>query len=299
MAKQKRRGFLRQAKRLLERPASVFGEAVTAKDFLLPGVKDIAEKVEKEIERPGKRKEEGEQQKQQEQAAVDKTERDEIGEALEGLQRYHSEAPDREAWLTRAIDVIQGLSEKYKDNPRLVSKLATYRAEKFGITGKRQISEFARKFRGEAETRRTSLAESMAELNRKEFAKGQPEILEFLHGRGFATSPSTTSKAFAESLEDLESERQKSLLGFDVDVFGQEQALEAKGLEALLGGQQSAVDAATEFDVSGLEKASAREILDRQLAFAGTQGRRNRRNQLLSSLIGFGGQVGSAGLGMF
>ena len=157
-----------------------------------------------------------------------------------------------------------------------------------------QINTFADQFSGKAKSYRDQLASTLANQNVDAFKLANPYILEDLNARGLFTSPTGVNQAQTEALKELELDRQSKLLGFDQQVFGQENDIRGTALSALLGGEQSALESALEMQRSKLQRSF--DVADQESVRRTAEylAKKQARNQLISSLLSGGSQIGAS-----
>lgn len=147
-------------------------------------------------------------------------------------------------------------------------------------------------FAGETEARgadfRKKLAESLASTGRGVFERENPGILEDLNSRGLFTSQTARDQEQGRLLKDIALQEQESLRGFDTNLFNEVQDIRGTGLSALLGGDQSALDAALSLRKAGIQRKFDEADASREQSFAEMLAKRQSRDQLLSSLLGVG-----------
>lgn len=136
----------------------------------------------------------------------------------------------------------------------------------------------ANRYSSEAAPLRQRLADSLSSSGSALFKKVNPYLLEDLNARGLFTSESAVGKEQADALAEIAADDRSTLNDFDTDVFNQVQNIRATGLGTSL---QRVFD----------EKDAARqESMMRYLA------RRSSRDNLISSLLGLGGRLGSGAI---
>lgn len=167
---------------------------------------------------------------------------------------------------------------------------------------------------GEAELGR--YGQDLATSRQKTFEQANPFILEDLNRRGLLTSETAVGQAQAQKLADLQAQDEAKLaqarLGlfqdtqgfregganllneFDTGVFSEGQNIRGGGLEAYLGGNQAALDEALGLRRSKIERDFGLADTAAERAFASSQAKKNRQNQLLGAGISAGGNIGSA-----
>ncbi len=128
----------------------------------------------------------------------------------------------------------------------------------------------------EAQPFREQLVNSLTNSGAELFKKTNPYILQDLNSRGLFTSESAVNKSQSDALSEIAAENRNTLNDFDTDIFNNTQQLKTTGVTS--GLQRT-------FDVA--DRAS-QERLAKYLA------KKQSRDQLINSLIGFGANVGSS-----
>lgn len=194
------------------------------------------------------------------------------------------------------VDPSQGATD---DEIRLGSqgKEEERRRQELGRKQRGQIEGFAEEFEQAAQNYRDNLAATLAGTVPSYFERMNPYILEDLNARGLFTSQTARDQSQAEAIKDIGLENQRQLTGFDRDTFNQINDIRGTALNAELGGDQAALDALLEMRRAGLQRSF--DIADqvREQQFAEMLAKRQRRDQLVSSLLGLGGQLGAAYIG--
>lgn len=168
------------------------------------------------------------------------------------------------------------------------------RRKELGIEQQGQINTFADQFAGKAKGYRNELAATLANQNLESFKLANPHILEDLNARGLFTSPTGVNQAQTDALKELELDRQSKLVDFDTNVFGQESDIRGNALSALIGGNQSALESALEMQRNKLQRSFDVADQESRRRTAEYLAKKQARNQLISSLISGGTQVGAA-----
>lgn len=160
-----------------------------------------------------------------------------------------------------------------------------------------QINEFGNQFQSNASDYRNKLAASLAQTGQQTFQQANPYILEDLHSRGLASSPTTVAQEQSRALQDIALKNQGILSDFDTSAFNQLNDIKGAGLNTFLGGNQDALDQALETRRAGLQRSFDVADQNRQQSYANYLAKRQSRDQLIQSLIGGGFNIASAGMG--
>lgn len=160
-----------------------------------------------------------------------------------------------------------------------------------GLQQKNQIFSFADEQQGRANTFRTGLAESLTNRGRDAFNLMNPSILEDLNARGLFTSQTARDQSQANAIKEIELANQEQLGAFDRDVFNDISDIRSSGISALLGGDQSALDAALELRKAGIQRRFDEADMAREQAMTQMLSRRQSRDQMVQGLLGLGGNI--------
>lgn len=186
---------------------------------------------------------------------------------------------------------------------RLAERLAGYQSD----LEKRNQEELA------------AYSNDLANSRQKTFEQANPFILEDLNRRGLFNSETAVTGAQAEALKKLQAEdegkmaaarlglyedsnafadqTQNTLTGFDTAAFGEGQDIMGEGLNTLLGGDQSALDAALELRRGKLQRSYDLADAAAERDYASSLARKQRRNATLNAGIGAAGSVATGGKG--
>lgn len=145
---------------------------------------------------------------------------------------------------------------------------------------------FANDLRTQLAERRKKLSEALTNQGKQLFDVANPGILEDLNSRGLLTSPTAVSQQQTQALKEIELANQGELNQFDNSAT-------AAGLSA----DQDALDSALDLRRGSLEQRIQDSQSAREEALARDLAKQQGRNSLYGSLIGVGGQLGSAYLG--
>lgn len=240
--------------------------------------------------------------------------------------------PDNRSAAAGKMQKLTGLSDivgRSVDELKIIAdgKTASDKKQALADTQRKQINTYADEFTKTAATRRGDLASSLAGANKnildqytksitdqgqEAFRLATPGILEDLHSRGLSSSSSEVANANARALQMLANQEQgevgdltaqlgqdtrSRLAGFDDNTFNQINDLRGSGLEAMLGGDQSALDAELGSRTSALNRAFDVADQDREQRLAQYMAKKQSRNQLVGSLIGAGTTIAGAAIG--
>lgn len=164
--------------------------------------------------------------------------------------------------------------------------------ETLGQQQQQQILGFADEQQGRANTFRQSLAEALSQQGRDTFSLMNPSILEDLNARGLFTSQTARDQSQNQALKEIELARQGQLSDFDQNVFSDISDIRGTALSALLGGNQSALDAALDLRRAGFQRKFDLADQQAQMSFANMLARRQSRDQMVQGLLGFAGNLG-------
>lgn len=169
--------------------------------------------------------------------------------------------------------------------------------QELGLKQRGQINEFAGEIEGKGAEFRKNLAQNLSDTGQQFFNRLNPQILEDLNSRGLFTSQTARDQEQTGALADIARENEKSLMRFDTDLFNQVNDIRGTGLSAMLGGDQSALDAALQLRKAGIQRRFDEQDAAREQSFAEMMAKRQSRDNLISSIIGLGGSLGSSFLG--
>ena len=189
----------------------------------------------------------------------------------------------------------QGAADsRARANMTRLERLAFDEEQKRKALGRQQQEQILG-FAGETETRgaefRKTLADSLAATGRGVFQRENPNILEDLNARGLFTSQTARDQEQGRLLGDIALQEQESLRGFDTDLFNEVQDIRGTGLSALLGGDQSALDAALSLRKAGIQRQFDEADAAREQSFAEMLAKRQSRDQLFSAIFPMIGNV--------
>ena len=177
-----------------------------------------------------------------------------------------------------------------------MARLEEQKRKDLGLQQRGQINAFADEQQGRASSFRRGLAESLTNRGRETFNLMNPAILEDLNARGLFTSQTARDQSQANALKEIELANQDQLSRFDTQSFNDINDIRGTGLSALLGGDQSALDAALELRKTGIQRKFDEADAAREQSFAEMLARRKSRDQMIQSLLGLGGNLGSAAM---
>jgi len=166
-----------------------------------------------------------------------------------------------------------------------------------GLQQQGQINAFADQQQQAAADYHTKLAQSLAHQGQDFFSLENPGILEDLNSRGLFTSQTARDQAQANALKEIALNNNQQLSNFDTSSFNNINDIRGTGLSAMLGGDQSALDAALELRKAGIQHQFDQQAQQAQMSFAQMMAQKQQRQQLLSSIIGLGGSLGGGFLG--
>jgi len=164
-----------------------------------------------------------------------------------------------------------------------------------GLQQQGQINTFADEQSARAAAYRTALAKSLSDNSAETFKRLNPAILEDLNSRGVFTSQTARDQEQGRVLGDLAREDNQRLSDFDTGTYNEINDIRGTGLNAFLGGNQSALDAALGLRKAGITRSFDVQDTNREQASAAQLANRQRRDKLLSSLIQLGGSALSRG----
>ena len=169
-----------------------------------------------------------------------------------------------------------------------MARIEERKRQDLGLKQRGQINTFADEQQGRATDFRRGLAESLTKRGQDTFNLMNPSILEDLNSRGLFTSQTARDKSQADALKEIEIENQRQLLNFDTQSFNDISDIRGTGLSALLGGDQSALDAALELRKAGIQRKFDEADAAREQSFAEMLARRQSRDQMIQGLLGLG-----------
>lgn len=176
-----------------------------------------------------------------------------------------------------------------------IAELEQLRRQELAEQQRKQIYDFADEYKSRAKSYRDELAKSLADIGQQTFYQANPFILEDLNSRGLFTSGSAVNERQADALKNIALANQEKLSAFDTNAYADEQDIYGSGLETYLGGNQDALDAALELRRAQIQRKFDIASQNQQADLAQNLARRQSRDQLLSSLIGFGGALARGG----
>jgi len=160
-----------------------------------------------------------------------------------------------------------------------------------------QINSYADEQAKRAQAYRATLAKSLADTSANTFKSMNPGILEDLNSRGLFTSQTARDQEQGRLLADLANQQNQQLTAFDTDQFGVDRDTRGEALNALLGGDQSALDSSLALRKAGLTRQFDTQDIQANNSFAASLAKKQSKDQLLQSLLGLGGQIGGAAIG--
>ncbi len=160
-----------------------------------------------------------------------------------------------------------------------------------------QINSYADDQAKRAQDYRATLAKSLADTSANTFKSMNPGILEDLNSRGLFTSQTARDDAQGRLLSDLSNQQNQQLTQFDTQNYGDLNDIRSEGLNALLGGDQSALDSSLALRKAGLTRQFDVADQSADTSFAAQLAKKKSKDQLLQSILGIGGQVGGALIG--
>lgn len=161
-----------------------------------------------------------------------------------------------------------------------------------GLQQQQQINEFATQMEGDTSNYRKRLAQNLADTSQQTFNQAVPGLLEDLQSRGLFTSQTARDESTNRALQELATQQSNVLSNFDTEQFGNIQDLRGTALSALLGGDQSALDSALALRKANIQRSWDVADQNSQNALAQSLAKRQSRDQLMSSIIGGGSQIG-------
>lgn len=159
-----------------------------------------------------------------------------------------------------------------------------------------QINSYADEQAKRAADYRSTLAKSLADTSAATFKSMNPGILEDLNSRGLFTSQTARDQEQGRLLSDLANQENQQLTQFDTQNYGDLNDIRGEGLNALLAGDQSALDASLGLRKSGLTRQFDTQDTQASNSFAASLAKKQSKDQLLQSLLGLGGQIGGAAI---
>lgn len=212
-----------------------------------------------------------------------------VGAIQSGQQHAQNVANDKQTSANNASDAAQNaLNQMAADESAKRTAL--------GQQQQQQINAFADQQQGAVADYRKQLASSLANTAQQTFTQANPGILEDLNSRGLFTSQTARDDAQNRALQQLATQQQNTLSNFDTSEFNNLQDIRGTGLSALLGGQQSALDTALELKKAGIQNQFDVAQQQSQQAFAQMLAQQQQRQQMISSILGLGGQLGAGAL---
>lgn len=213
-----------------------------------------------------------------------------LGAALNDVNRNFQNKYDE---LTKAG---QGLDESQFSELDALARTEEERRKALGLRQQQQILDFATNEESRAKDFRTQLAQSLSDNGQQFFNRMAPGILEDLNRRGLFTSQTARDQEYSSALKDIELANQNVLSNFDTNTFNTISDLRGTALSALLGGDQSALDSALELRKAKISKQFDSAEAERERNYAEMLARRNSRDNLIASILGLGGSLGSSAL---
>lgn len=177
-----------------------------------------------------------------------------------------------------------------------LANLARIRQQNFGQMSYQDILNAASQYQTNAQAYRKKLAESLQQTGQQTFTSANPNILEDLNARGLMSSPTEVAAAQAKVLGDIATRNQDELLGFDIDTFNATRGMEDAALNARLNSEQAAIDQQTQLEQAKIQQDVANANAEAERKLAEELAKRESRNQLTSSLLGLGGNLGASAL---
>lgn len=159
-----------------------------------------------------------------------------------------------------------------------------------------QINTYADDQAKRAGEYRATLAKSLADTSANTFKSMNPGILEDLNSRGLFTSQTARDQEQGRLLSDLANEQNKQLTAFDTQNYGDVNSIRDEGLNALLGGDQSALDSSLALRKAGLTRQFDNADTYKEQEFAAQLAKKQSKDQLLQALLGTAGQLGGAAI---
>lgn len=177
-----------------------------------------------------------------------------------------------------------------------MARIEERKRQDLGLKQRGQINAFADEQQTRATDFRRGLAESLTRRGQETFNLMNPAILEDLNSRGLFTSQTARDKSQADALKEIELENQRQLTNFDTQSFNDINDIRGTGLSALLGGDQSALDAALELRKASISRRFDEADAAREQSFAEMMARRQSRDQMIQGLLGGLGSLGTAAI---
>lgn len=184
-------------------------------------------------------------------------------------------------------DPYAGMSELEK-----LAAIEEQKRQALGQQQQKQINDFATQMEGTIGEYRKKLASNLANTSQQTFNQAVPGLLEDLNARGLFTSQTARDQETNRALQELATQQNQILTDYDTSQFGNIQDLRSTALSALLGGDQSALDSALALRKAGIQRSFDVTDQNAQNALAQSLAKRQSRDQLISSLIGGGSQIG-------
>lgn len=162
--------------------------------------------------------------------------------------------------------------------------------QNFGFNDLAEYEEYIRRLNS-SETkkkladRRAQLSSALTKQGQDLFALQNPKILEDLNSRGLFTSGSAVNQAQADALKEIALSNDKYLNEYDTAATGLEVASD-----------QDITNSVLDLRRSELENKLAQDQANQEQSFAESLARQQRKQGITESLIGLGGQLGSAAL---
>lgn len=175
-----------------------------------------------------------------------------------------------------------------------MARIEEQKRQALGRQQQQQILDFAGQQEQRAKDYRTGLASSLASSGQQFFNQINPSLLEDLNARGLFTSQTARDKSQADALKEIELANQQQLMDFDTQSFNEINDIRGTGLSALLGGDQSALDAALDLRKAGIQRKFDQAAEKKEMAYAEMLAKRQSRDQLLSTIFPMLGQLGSS-----
>lgn len=190
-------------------------------------------------------------------------------------------------------------SAAMSEQDRLAQLASEEERKRNALAGKQQqqILDFAGQQEGAVADYRKLLAQHLSDTAQQTFTQANPGILEDLNSRGLFTSQTARDEAQNRALQALATQQQGALSNFDTSEFNNINDIKGTALSALLGGNQSALDSALELRKAGIQRSFDVADQQRQQTFAQMLAQQQQRQQMISSILGLGGQLGVAALG--
>lgn len=216
-----------------------------------------------------------------------------IGGSLgSGLTDIQENFKNKKSEYERQIAEGDAAAQNTLNELNRLARTEQQKREALGLKQRGQINEFADEQTTRAADFRRSLAESLTNRGRETFSLMNPAILEDLNSRGLFTSQTARDQSQANALKEIELASQGQLADFDRQSFNDISDIRSTGLSALLGGDQSALDAALELRKAGIQRRFDEADQAREQSFAEMLARRQSRDQMIQGLLGFAGGLG-------